>query len=134
MSRLEASVPEMRMAQMNHFEQELGLSKSQIVDEALSLFFKTIMETKAGWRIAFVDPHSPQHLREFTSPALTQVEWSVQRERLVLSEEAFARAQRLSENPPGPTPYLKEAVAQRNKRLKEGRGGRELESKKPAAK
>ncbi|WP_257451535.1 DUF1778 domain-containing protein [Archangium lipolyticum] len=115
MSRLEATVPEARMDQVSHLEEELGLSKSQIVDEALSLFFKTVMELKQGWRIAFLDTDT-QRVREFTSPALTQVEWAARRERIVLSDADFDRTRKLLENPPGPTPALKEAVARRNKR------------------
>lgn len=118
MSRLEATVPESRMEQVNHLEEELGLSKSQIVDEALSLFFKTVMELKQGWRIAFLDADS-QRVREFTSPALTQVEWTARRERIVLTDADFERTQKLLENPPGPTPALKAAVARRNRRKKE---------------
>ena len=115
MSRLEATVPEARMEQMSHLEEELGLSRSQIVDEALSLFFKTVMEMKQGWRLAFLDAES-QRVREFSSPALTQVEWTTHRERIVLSDGEFDRAQKILENPPGPTPALKEAVARRAKR------------------
>lgn len=115
MSRLEATVPEARLEQVNHLEEELGMSKSQIIDEALSLFFKTVMELKQGWRIAFLDANS-QRVREFTSPALTQVEWATRRERIVLPDADFDRAQKLLENPPGPTPALKEAVARRNRR------------------
>jgi uncharacterized protein DUF1778 len=118
MSRLEATVPDARMEQVSHLEEELGLSKSQIVDEALSLFFKTVMELKQGWRIAFLDANS-QRVREFTSPALTQVEWATQRERIVLSDADFERTQKLLEHPPGPTPALKAAVARRNRRKKE---------------
>ncbi|HZH75061.1 MAG TPA: DUF1778 domain-containing protein [Archangium sp.] len=118
MSRLEATVPESRMEQVNHLEEELGLSKSQIVDEALSLFFKTVMELKQGWRIAFLDADS-QRVREFSSPALTQVEWTARRERIVLTDADFERTQKLLENPPGPTPALKAAVARRNRRKKE---------------
>jgi Protein of unknown function (DUF1778) len=118
MSRLEATVPEARMEQVSHLEEELGLSKSQIVDEALSLFFKTVMELKQGWRIAFLDANS-QRVREFTSPALTQVEWATQRERIVLTDADFERTQKLLENPPGPNPALKAAVARRNRRKKE---------------
>lgn len=115
MSRLEATVPEARMEQVTHLEEELGLSKSQIVDEALSLFFKTVMELKQGWRIAFLDADS-QRVREFSSPALTQVEWATRRERIVLSDADFDRTRELLENPPGPTPALKAAVERRNRR------------------
>lgn len=115
MSRLEATVPETRMEQVSHLEEELGLSKSQIVDEALSLFFKTVMELKQGWRIAFLDANS-QRVREFTSPALTQVEWATRRERIMLPDADFERVEKLLESPPGPTPALKDAVARRNRR------------------
>jgi len=45
-----------------------------------------------------------------------QVEGLAQRQRIVLSDVDFERVQKLLENPPGPTPELKEAVARRNRR------------------
>jgi uncharacterized protein (DUF1778 family) len=44
------------------------------------------------------------------------VEWLARRERIVLLDADFERVQKLLENPPGPTPALKEAVTRRNRR------------------
>jgi uncharacterized protein (DUF1778 family) len=52
------------------------------------------------------------------------VETVVQRERIVLSDADFERVQKLLENPLGPTPALKEAMARRNARRKEETGHR----------
>jgi len=105
MSRLETTIPEPRLEQVKWMERELGLTKSQIVDEALSLFAKLIMEAKQGRRPCLID--AQERLRELTSPTLAQLEWETCRERLVLPDGDFDRVQRTLENPPSPTPALK---------------------------
>lgn len=105
MSHLEATLPEPRLEQVKWLEQELGLSKSQIVDEALSLFTKLVLEAKRGCRPCLID--ATERIRELTSPTLTQLEWeSLQRERIVLPDADFDRLQQTLENPPEPTPAL----------------------------
>lgn len=105
MSRLETTIPEPRLEQVKWMERELGLTKSQIVDEALSLFAKLVMEAKRGCRPCLID--AQDRLREFTSPTLAHLEWGTYRERLVLPDGDFDRVQRTIKNPPSPNPALK---------------------------
>jgi len=113
MGRIEATIPEPRFEQVKELERLLGLSKSQIVEEALALFFKAVLEIQRGHRVAFA---ADDHLvREFTSPALSQVEWITHREQVRLSDRGVDRMQELAEKPPAPTPALKAAVARRKR-------------------
>jgi hypothetical protein len=105
MSRLEATISEPRLEQVRWLEKQLGLSKSQIVDEALSLLTKLVMEAQQGRRPCFIDHQD--RLREFTSPILSQLEWETHRERIELPEGDFDRVQQVLDNPPEPTPALR---------------------------
>lgn len=113
MSRIEATIPEPRFEQVKQLEKQLGMTKSQIVEEALALFFKAVVEVQRGHRVGFAT--DDQLVREFTSPALSQVEWTQHRERVQLTDQGFDRMQQLVNEPPQPTAALKAAV-QRRKR------------------
>ena len=114
MSRIEATIPDPRFEQVKELEKELGLSKSQIVEEAIGLLFKAVLEVKRGHRIGFV-AEDDKLLREFTSPALSQVEWATHRETVRLSDRGFDRMQELVSNPPAPAPALKAALARKKR-------------------
>lgn len=114
MSRIEATIPEPRLEQVKHLEKELGLTKSQIVEEAIGLFFKAVLEVKRGLRVGFV-AEEEKLVREFTSPALSQVEWATHRETVRLSNRGFDRMQELVSKPRAPTPALKAAIARRKR-------------------
>jgi hypothetical protein len=116
MSRIEATIPEPRLEQVKHLEEELGLTKSQIVEEAIGLFFKAVLEVRQGHRVGFMAEDRKSLVVEFTSPALSQVEWATHRETVHLSDRGFDRMQKLIENPPAPVPALKAAMARRKKR------------------
>ena len=49
--RLEATVPETRGAAVVKLAEELGLSKSQLIDEALTLFLTAVREARLGRRL-----------------------------------------------------------------------------------
>jgi hypothetical protein len=114
MSRIEATIPEPRLEQVKDLEKELGLSKSQIVEEAIALFFKAVLEVKRGLRVGFI-AEDEKVVREFTSPALSQVEWAAHRETVRLSNRGFDRMQELVSKPPPPAPALKAAIARRKR-------------------
>jgi len=90
------------------------MSKSQLVDEALALFAKAIAETRHGRRLGFVG--RDEKVVEFSSPALSLVEWAIQREPMKVSGKAFDAVTALNENPPAPTPALLKATGRRRKR------------------
>ncbi len=114
MSRIEATIPEPRLEQVKHLEKELGLTKSQIVEEAIALFFKAVLEVKRGLRVGFV-AEEEKLVREFTSPALSQVEWAAHQEAITLSNRGFDRMLELVSKPRRPAPALKTALSRRKK-------------------
>lgn len=113
-ARIEATIPEQRAAQVRALEEELGVTKSQLIDEALALFAKAVSETRRGRRVGFVGGDA--RVVEFTSPVLNLVEWALEPEPITLSVGDFARVGELNAAPPQPAPALKKAVARRRPR------------------
>lgn len=74
--RLEATVPDSRGKAVDKLAQDLGLSRSQVVDEAIALFLKAVLEVKRGHRVVTVDPARPEIVVELSSPSLTALEWA----------------------------------------------------------
>jgi uncharacterized protein (DUF1778 family) len=54
-------------------------------------------------------------VREFTSPALSQVEWTAHQEPIHLSAKGFDRMQQLLAKPPAPAPALKAAISRKRR-------------------
>jgi hypothetical protein len=75
--RLEATVPDHRGAAVLELAQELGLSRSQIIDEALALFMKAVTEVRRGRRLVTLDPRSSQPVCELATPTLSALELPV---------------------------------------------------------
>ena len=110
-ARIEATIPDLRADQVRELEHELGMSKSQLVDEALALLAKAVAETRLGRRLGFVG--QDQRVTEFSSPALSLVEWAVQREPVKLAAKAFDQVLALNHAPPKASPALRKAVSRR---------------------
>jgi hypothetical protein len=108
--RLEATVPDSRGSAIQELADQLGLSRSQVVDEALALFLKAVLEIRRGRRLVTQDPHGSGALCELTTPTLTTLEWVLAREDLHVSEAAVQRLQELIEAPAEPNDRLKAAV------------------------
>lgn len=108
--RLEATVPDSRGAALVELSQELGLSRSQILDEALALFLKAIMEVRSGRRLVTIDREGTEPRCELTTPTLTALEWAQKPTKLTISGEAFAKLAALTADPPAPSPRLKAAA------------------------
>ena len=53
--RLEATLPDSRGDALVKLADELGLSRSQVVDEAVALFLKAVLEIRRGRRLVTVD-------------------------------------------------------------------------------
>lgn len=111
--RLEATVPENRGNAVVQLADELGLSRSQLIDEALALFLKAVIEVRRGRRLVTLDPTSSQPACEIATPTLAALEWALKPERLELPPAALAKMQKLVEAPPAPGPRLKAAAAKR---------------------
>jgi len=104
--RLEATVPDSRGAAVQELAEQLGLSRSQIIDEALSLFLKAVLEVRQGRRLVTQDPRGAQPVCELTTPTLTTLEWALSAEKLELPEAALAKMQELVDAPAKPSERL----------------------------
>lgn len=112
--RIEATVPESRGQAVQELAEQLGLSKSQIVDEALALFLKAVIELRRGRRLVTQDPDNHQSTCELTTPTLTTLEWALTVGTIELPEAALSKMQALVEAAPAPGARLR-AAAKRHK-------------------
>jgi hypothetical protein len=108
--RLEATVPDNRGNAAVKLADELGLSRSQLIDEALSLFLKAVLEVRRGRRLVTLDPRSSLPACELATPTLSALEWALSPEKLELSAEALAKMHELAEAAPKPSPRLRVAA------------------------
>ncbi|MCM2332695.1 MAG: hypothetical protein NDI82_01960 [Anaeromyxobacteraceae bacterium] len=108
--RLEATIPDSRGAAIAELVDKLGLSRSQLVDEALALFLKAVIEVRRGRRLVTLDPHSTQPACELATPTLAALEWAMKPEKLEFAGTALARMQELVESPPAPGARLRTAA------------------------
>lgn len=113
--RLEATVPDNRGSALVQLADELGLSRSQLIDEALALFLKAVLEVRRGRRLVTLDPQSSAPACEIATPTLAALEWTQRSERLQLPAEALAKMQEMSEEARAPSPRL-QAAAKRRRR------------------
>lgn len=108
--RIEATVPDARGAAVTELAEELGLTKSQLVDEALALFVKVTMEARQGRRLVTVGGAGDAPC-EIVTPSLAHLEWTSRREALALSSHAVEQLVRLVLEPPAPNTALLAALA-----------------------
>lgn len=108
--RLEATVPDSRGSAVVELADELGLSRSQLIDEALALFLKAVLEVRRGRRLVTLDPKSSAPACEIATPTLAALEWTQNPQKLELPPETLAKMQELLESPPPPNERLRAAV------------------------
>lgn len=108
--RLEATVPDSRGSAVLELATELGLSRSQLIDEALALFLKAVLEVRRGRRLVTLDPNSSLPACEMATPTLSALEWALRPETLALPSEALAKMQELVAAPTPPSPRLRAAA------------------------
>jgi hypothetical protein len=113
--RLEATIPDQHANAAVQLADELGLSRSQLMDEALSLFVKAVMEVRRGRRLFTVDPTTANTECEMSTPTLAALEWALRPQPLELPTEAVAKVRELVSTPTKPNERLK-AAARRHKR------------------
>lgn len=111
--RLEATIPDNRGSAVVQLAEELGLSRSQLIDEALALFLKAVVEVRRGRRLVTLDPSSSQPACEIATPTLAALEWAQRPERLELSAPALDKMRQLVEAPPQPSARLRIAARRR---------------------
>lgn len=113
--RLEATIPDSRGSAVIQLAEELGLSRSQIIDEALALFLKVVLEVRRGRRVVTLDPQTAQPACELATPTLSALEWAMKPEKIRLPSEALAKMHEIVDAPPRPSARLR-AAAKRHKR------------------
>ncbi len=110
--RLEATIPDVRAEAVLRLAEELGLSKSQVIDEALSLFLMAAAAVKRGGRIVSIGPDDAE--RELTTPTLAAIELALaERSALELSDDAIERVRALLVEARKPGPRLRRAAKKR---------------------
>ena len=114
--RLETTISHFRHEQLSTLAAELNVSKSDIVDEALSLLATGILEARVGRRFAIVDPDTKEIVCHVHSPLIAQAEWIAHRERLTLSHREAEAVDTLLANPPKPSPALRKAMSARRRK------------------
>ena len=113
--RLEATVPENRGSAVVQLADELGLTKSQLIDEALTLFLKAVIEIRRGRRLVTLDPSTSQPACELATPTLSALEWAMQPEKISLPADALAKLHALAEAAPRPSARLRGAAKRQRK-------------------
>jgi DNA-binding FadR family transcriptional regulator len=108
--RLEATVPDARAKAVVELAKELGVNRSHVIDEALSLFLKAAVEIKRGRRLFLLDPNGAQPPCELSTPALSTLEWTSTRETVELPTEALVEIGRIVADPPKPSNRLRTAA------------------------
>jgi hypothetical protein len=113
--RLEATVPDSRGSAVKELAKELGLSRSQIIDEALALFLKAVLEVRRGRRLVTIDPANLKAICELVTPTLAALEWALRPQALELSDAALAKIQKMVEAPAKPSARLRSAAKRHQK-------------------
>ena len=113
--RLEATVPDNRGSAVVQLADELGLSRSQLIDEALALFLKAVLEVRRGRRLVTMDPRSSQPACEIATPTLAALEWALTPEKIELSADALAKMHELVDAAPKPSSRLRAAAKRHRK-------------------
>jgi hypothetical protein len=108
--RLEATVPDNRGSAVLQLAEELGLSRSQLIDEALALFLKAVLEVRRGRRLVTLDPSSSSPACEMATPTLSALEWAIATEKLTLPPKAIAKMKALTNAAPAPSTRLRAAA------------------------
>ncbi len=105
--RLEATIPDSRAAAIVELAEKLGISRSQLVDEALALFLMAVVEVRRGRRLVTLDPGSSQPACEIATPTLAALEWTSNPEKIELTPQALEKMRNLVETAPRPGPRLR---------------------------
>lgn len=112
--RLEATVPDSRGSAVQELADQLGLSRSQIIDEALSLFLKAVLEIRRGRRLVTQDPRN-QAVCELMTPTLAALEWALSPDKLELPDAALAKMKEMVDAPAEPSARLRAAAKRRRR-------------------
>jgi hypothetical protein len=113
--RVEATIPDSRGEQLDEAAKQLGVSRSQLIDEALVILLTSFMEAgRQGLRLALIDSEH-RVVRELLTPSLAQLEWHQHREKITLSARAGSSLLQSLDDDSEPKPALKKLFARRPK-------------------
>ncbi len=113
--RIEATIPEATGEQLNQLTDELGVTRSQIVEEALALLVRAVLEARRGRRVAIVEADTQKTVCEIVSPILSQLEWAAHRTKIALDAKAMKELARALEAPAEPTAALRKLMSKRKR-------------------
>ena len=108
--RIETTLPDPRARQLAELADELLMSKSAVIEEALALLFTGLVEARRGRRLAIIDAESQRVISQLATPALSQVEWASRREPVNVSEAGILRVAKAVATPPKATAALRKAM------------------------
>ena len=108
--RIEATVSDIRGAALLEMCQQLGLSRSQVVDEAITLLVMLAQEARSGRRLVSQGRSKKDLPREIRTPILAQVEWLAQRQTIDASDEMIQKIVDLVNSSPAPAEALKKLM------------------------
>jgi hypothetical protein len=110
--RVEATLPDLRGVALDQLADDLGLSRSQVVDEAIGLFLKAVVEARRGHRLCTMAGDAL--VCELSTPTLAAIEWagewSAAPQTLHVSDSAMDAMAALIAKPPVPGTRLKQAM------------------------
>ena len=89
---------------------ELGMSRSELVSEAIGLFVKVILEAKRGHRLVTLDPLSQRPAVEITTPTLAALEWALHQQQVQLPPDALETIEGMLDTPAAPTAALHDVM------------------------
>jgi hypothetical protein len=116
MARLDTTVSDQQNEAVTQMAEEFGLSKSEVLSEAVSVLMQVVVEAKRGRRLMMVDEFRQQPPVMITTRVLTSVDWMRQTQRVEVSSEALEAVQGIIDSPSEPTAALREAIALRRPR------------------
>jgi len=98
--RVEATLSDIRGQQLDEAARDFGISRSELISEAVAVFLISLSECRRGLRLALVDATQARIVRELVTPSLAQQEWHTHREKISLSEGDALAAALASEDEP----------------------------------
>lgn len=114
-ARIEATLPDSRAEAADQLAEQLGLSRSQVIDEAIALFVKVVMEARKGRRVVSIEQGSERPACELSTPSVTMLEWQTTPAAVELTEAEVEKMAALSREPARPTDTLRRAAARLRK-------------------
>jgi hypothetical protein len=108
--RLEATVPDSRAKPILQLAKQLGLSRSQLIDEALSLFLKAVVEARRGRRVMSIDVRGKEPSVELATPTLSAMEWALNPQTIAMTKEEVETLYALTKKPPKANARLRAAA------------------------